>query len=61
MLRNVVLRTPLKEIAADMGLSERMVKYCKKKALEKMKKEMSANGVNKIVIICMQLAWNCIV
>ena len=43
VLRNVVLRTPLKEIAADMGLSERMVKYCKKKALEKMKKGMSRN------------------
>ena len=43
VLRNVVLRTPLKEIAADMGLSERMVKYCKKKALEKMKKGMARN------------------
>ena len=43
VLRNVVLRTPLKEIAAGMGLSERMAKYCKKKALEKMKKGMSRN------------------
>lgn len=41
VLRNVVLRTPLKKIAADMSISERMVKYCKKKALDKMRKGMS--------------------
>lgn len=41
VLRSIVLRTPLKDIAADIGISERMVKYCKKNALEKMKKGMA--------------------
>ena len=41
VLRSVVLKTSLKEIAADMSISERMVKYCKKKALDKMRKGMS--------------------
>lgn len=30
ILRNVVLKTPLKKIAFDIGVSERMVKYYKK-------------------------------
>lgn len=45
ILRNIVLKTPLKEIALDMGLSERMIKYYKKKALEKIKRRITENGL----------------
>ena len=43
ILRNVVLKTPLKKIAFDIGVSERMVKYYKKSALNKMRKELENN------------------
>lgn len=43
ILRNVVLKTPLKKIAFDIGVSERMVKYYKKSALNKMRKELESN------------------
>lgn len=43
ILRNVVLKTPLKKIAFDIGVSERMVKYYKKSALNKMRKELDNN------------------
>ena len=34
---------PLKKIAFDIGVSERMVKYYKKSALNKMRKELESN------------------
>ena len=43
ILRNVVLKTTLKKIAFDIGVSERMVKYYKKSALNKMRKELENN------------------
>lgn len=43
ILRNVVLKTPLKKIAFDIGVSERMVKYYKKSAQNKMRKELESN------------------
>ena len=43
ILRNVVLKTPLKKIAFDIGVSERMVKYYKKSAQNKMRKELEGN------------------
>ena len=43
ILRNIVLKTTLKKIAFDIGVSERMVKYYKKSALNKMRKELENN------------------
>lgn len=43
ILRNIVLNTPLKKIAFDIGVSERMVKYYKKSALNKMRKDLGKN------------------
>lgn len=43
ILRNVVLKTPLQKIAFDIGVSERMVKYYKKSARNKMRKELENN------------------
>lgn len=40
LLKNIVLKTPLDEIADDYNVSVRMVKHYKKRAMEKMRKWM---------------------
>lgn len=40
LLKNIVLKTPLDEIADDYNVSVRMVKHYKKRAIEKMRKWM---------------------